>query len=161
MQARQLAHRPPSSRPAVDHVRSCSVAAGPLVGSTDWQIYEFSSLRPSPADEHAAVALPEDETERVVRQTLAQLGPDLVVATEGLELLMVVTARPAWMPPTRCAELRLAWIRGEGHVVGWVHPVPSAGRGMGRIEVPGGDPRLVVEAGVKELRTVTPPAPYE
>jgi hypothetical protein len=106
-----------------------------------------------------SVATQPDETERLVRLTLAELWPELVVETESLEQLVVVTARPGWMPPYRSAELRLAWIRGEGHVVASVHTVPSAGQWKGSIEVPGGDPRLVIEAGVKELRTVTPPAP--
>jgi hypothetical protein len=123
-------------------------------------ICEFSPQPdPGPVD-HGAVFLPPDDTERVVLGTLAQLGSDLAVETEALQLLMIVTARPKWVPANRRAELRLAWIRGEGHVIAWVHPVPSTGRSKGRIDVPGGDPRLVVEAGVKELRTVTPPAPY-
>lgn len=98
-----------------------------------------------------------DKTEEIVRSTLEKLWPELDVETEAHEPLVILPARPASMPHHQRPELRLAWFRGEENVVASVHPVPSAGRWNGTIQVPRGDPRSVTEAGVRDLRAATPP----
>jgi hypothetical protein len=96
-----------------------------------------------------------DETERFLRGFLADLWPELALRTESLGFLVVLSAQSSTIPRDQAPELRLSWIRGEGHVVATVHPTPtSAGRSV-RVDVPGGMPRLVAEAGVRELRTLT------
>jgi hypothetical protein len=107
------------------------------------------------------VFLPTDDTERTLRRALEEFGSDLEVETESLELLVILTVRPGWLPRDRSPELRLTWLRGEGQVVASVHPLPSAGQLMRRIDIQKGDPRRVAEAGVKELRAVIPPASRE
>jgi hypothetical protein len=101
---------------------------------------------------------PTDETERVLRAVLADLWPELELTTESLGYLVVVTARPAVIARDRAPELRLSWVKGEGHVVGTIHHTPSsAGRSI-LVDVPGGVPKLVAEAGLRELRGLTGPA---
>jgi hypothetical protein len=47
------------------------------------------------------VFLPTDDTERKLRRALEEFGSDLEVETESLELLVILTVRPGWLPRDR------------------------------------------------------------
>jgi hypothetical protein len=96
-----------------------------------------------------------DSTERILRDALAELWPEVAIESEPLGFLLVLSVRPPGMPRDLAPVLRLSWIRGEGHVIGTVHTSSSSPGRSVRVDEPGGDPRVVVEAAVAALRRLT------
>jgi hypothetical protein len=101
------------------------------------------------------MSLPADKTAQTILRTLEELWPELEVEIEALDPLVILTARLIVAPSRSGPAVRLVWIRGEGHVVGSIHPRDEEGTWTIRFDFPSGDPKLVVEAAVKELRSIT------
>jgi hypothetical protein len=102
--------------------------------------------------------LPPDDTERIILRDLGELWPELEVEIEPAELLVILTVRLPGTPPGRGPELQFVWLRCEDLVLGSVHP--KSATGPWTVEgIPCGVPRLVVEAGVREFRSLAGQVP--